>query len=345
MMRCGTQVSLISATEWNEGGSTVALQQDCDRFVRGVRTFGRHPNLFVYDPVGLWRAIRAQQFDVVDIHEEPVSLAAAEAQLILVLAGRHASFALYSAQNLEKRYPIPFRWLERLALRRAAAVHTCNAAAVLILRAKGFQGLVANLGLGIDVDRFTPAPLAASNQPLRVGYVGRLEPHKGVHVLVDAVATIPSCSLEIVGEGSQRAALEAQVAASAARDRITFTGYVEQTRIAEVYLRFDVLAVPSLETERWVEQFGRVALESMASGVPVVASRSGALPEVVGDTGLLVAPGDAHALATALARLGDDPTERRRLGKLARAHAEQFSWDAIARRQLDLYAEMRSRGS
>ena len=115
-----------------------------------VRTIGRHPFRFAYEPLGLWRALRSRQFDVIDIHEEPASLATFEVRVLARLAGAHAPYCLYSAENLPKRYPVPFRWFERSALRRAAAVHTCNEEAGELLRARGFSGRVRNLGLGVE---------------------------------------------------------------------------------------------------------------------------------------------------------------------------------------------------
>ena len=84
-----------------------------DEQVRAVRTFGRHPFRFAYDPVGLWRALRAGPVDVLDIHEEPASLATFEVRVLARLARVRAPVCLYSAQNLPKRYPLPFRWFER----------------------------------------------------------------------------------------------------------------------------------------------------------------------------------------------------------------------------------------
>src|SRR5262245_35922134 len=74
MAGLGVDVALVSADSWNEGGAAVALEPGTDSFVVGVRVFGRHPNLFFYDPIGLWRALRARTVDLVDIHEEPVSV-------------------------------------------------------------------------------------------------------------------------------------------------------------------------------------------------------------------------------------------------------------------------------
>ena len=338
----GVDVTLITPHRWNEGGRDVELVTGPDEQLVSARTIGRHPYRFVYDPRVLWRVLRTERFDVIDIHEEPASLATAEVLLLARLAGRRTPVCLYCAQNIEKRYPVPFRWFERVALRRAAAVHTCNEAAGAILRRKGFRGIVENLGLGVDERRFVAAadvrPVTPNRtHPFRVGYVGRLEAHKGVGVLIEAVAGLNGVELEIVGAGPERDALERQVTRLGLADRVTFTGFRPADQVADLYASFDVLCVPSLETPGWIEQFGRVAVEAMAAGVPVVASASGSLVEVVGRAGVLVPPGDAAALAAAIDRLATAPDERLRLAAASRVHAERWSWPAIARRQAALY--------
>jgi glycosyltransferase involved in cell wall biosynthesis len=336
----GVDVRLVAAERWNEGGSDVRLEPGPHESVRGVRTFGRHPNLFWYDPLGLWRALRAGPVDLLDIHEEPVSVAAAEVQLLAGVARVKAPFVLYSAQNIPKRYPPPFRWIERVALRRASAVHTCNDAAGAILHGKGLRAPAVNLGLGVDVERFHPATHAPEQaRPARVGYVGRLETHKGVEVLIAAVAQLPGVTLDIVGAGPERASLDRLIETHGLHDRVSIRGYVGD-ELPEVYRGFDIVVVPSLTTSSWIEQFGRVAVEAMASGVAVIASDSGSLPEVLGGAGVLVPPGDGDALAKALEALLHDDDERRRLAAAGRARASHFSWARVAERQRDLYEEV-----
>jgi glycosyltransferase involved in cell wall biosynthesis len=342
----GTDVHLVSPLRWNEGGREVELDRRApdvleDDSVTGVRTVGHHPYLFVYDPIGLARALlEGPKPDVLDIHEEPASLAAFETWAVAWLVRRRAPFCLYSAQNIEKRYPIPFRWIERFLLRRAAAVHTCNEAAGRILRRKGFTGAISNLGLGVDVDRFRPGSPRERDAELHVGYVGRLEPHKGVSVLIDAVGRLPSVRLTIVGDGPERGALERAIRQLHLGDRVQILGFAPNDELPQVYRGFDVLAVPSLETTTWIEQFGRVALEAMATGVPVVASDSGSLPEVVGDAGSLVPPGDPEALAAAIGDLATSDLDE--LGRLARARSLRWSWAQIAERQRLLYLQVRA---
>lgn len=335
----GVDVRLVSAQRWNEGGTDVELHPDPDEPVVGVKTFGRHPNLFWYDPIALWRTLRVAPVDLLDVHEEPVSVAATEVQVVARLAGVTAPFVLYSAQNIPKRYPLPFRWMERLALRRAAAVHTCNDAAGEILHHKGLRGLAVNLGLGVDVEQFHPGEQRRSAPPYRVGYVGRLEQHKGIETLVAAVEALPDVRLDIVGDGPARSALTDEIAARGLRERISIRGHVRDD-LPLVYRTFDVVVVPSLTTPTWTEQFGRVAIEAMASGVPVIASDSGSLPEVLDGAGVLVPPGDVAALTAALGTLLCDEAERRRLATAGRARAEYFSWRRVAERQQDLYTKV-----
>ncbi len=347
----GAAVALVSARRWNEGGRDVDLVAGEDGFVTAAATVGRHPYRFVYDPRPLWRALRARPLDVVDVHEEPASLAAAEVMVLARLAGVRAPVCLYAAQNLPKRFPVPFRWIERATLRRAAGVHTCNAQAGQILRDKGFAGRLVDLGLGVDVERFAPAGCGTvpavdggldpdGPGSLRVGYLGRLEPHKGVEVLVAAVARTPGVVLEIVGDGPSRAGLERQVAREGLGARVALAGYADPEDLPEIYRRYDVVVVPSLETPGWVEQFGRVAVEAMASGVAVVCSRSGALPEVVGQAAWLVEPGDVGELHGALAALRDDPDRRSALAAAGVRQAQRYRWAELAGRQEAFYRQV-----
>jgi glycosyltransferase involved in cell wall biosynthesis len=112
--------------------------------------------------------------------------------------------------------------------------------------------------------------------------------------------------------------------------------------LRQAYAAADVLVLPSvLDSRNDTEGLGVVLLEAMSYGVPVIASRIGGIPDIVGDgaTGLLVPPGDAGALAAALERLAVDPSLRARLGSAGREHVRaQFSWDRIVARWEECYA-------
>ncbi|WP_243062402.1 glycosyltransferase [Humibacter sp. RRB41] len=331
----GVDVSLISAKVWNEGGRDVHLDTEDDGFVVGARTIGTHPSVFVMDPRPIWRAL-GKQPDLIDLHEEPNALVTAEVLLLRRLRGIRAPYVLYSAQNIEKRYPIPFRWIERMSLRSAAAAYICNVEAGQILNAKGLAGGAIDIPLGVDVGMFAPADREAPGDVKVIGYVGRFEEHKGIDVLLRAIVAHPEWRLHLTGDGPQRDHLEQLARSLGISDRVEFLGFARGTELADRYRELDVLAVPSLPRSNWLEQFCRVAVEAMASGVPVVASASGAIPDVVGDAGLLVPPGEPGELEHAIG----DALELNRWAELRTRgleRSQRFTWQNVAALQRFMY--------
>jgi glycosyltransferase involved in cell wall biosynthesis len=339
----GCDVTLVAPLRWNEGGRDVALDAGPDEQVRAVRTFGRHPFRFAYDPRGIWRALRAAPIDVLDIHEEPASLATFEVRMLARLAGVRAPVCLYSAQNLPKLYPPPFRWFERGALRTASAIHTCNDSAGEVVRAKGFSGRLRNLGLGVGPEYVTAGSAVAAPtvdgaaQVLRLGFVGRLTRQKGVDLLVRAVAAVEGVQLRIVGDGPLSAEVEALVTELGVGDRVELLEHRRADELPELYRAIEVLVAPSIDTPGVVEQFGRVVVEAEACGAAALVSDSGSLPWVGGDAAVVVHQGDIDALASAIGALRDDPTEVARLRALGPVSAARFSWSSIAAQQSELY--------
>jgi glycosyltransferase involved in cell wall biosynthesis/GT2 family glycosyltransferase len=344
--KLGATVTLLTARSWREAGSEVHLTPSPDERVRGVRTFGHHPCGFGYDPFSVLRALRSIPYDVLDIHEEPYSVAAFEILALRWLAGHRQPMLFYSAQNLTKRHPLPFRYTERLVLASSKGAYPCNEGAAANLRRKGFEGVVRVIPLGVG----TPAPgpegkLGAHNDTragLHIGCAGRLVRAKGFHVVIDCIAREPSWSLTVAGDGPEHENLLEQAEASGAVQRVEFLGYCDETAMADFYRSIDVLVVPSLPAPGWQEQFGRVVVEAMAAGVPVVASRSGALPEVVRDAGVLVPPGDPGALRDALATIQEQPELLHTLADKGLRLARYYTWEAVAGKQIGLYREVLS---
>jgi len=188
--------------------------------------------------------------------------------------------------------------------------------------------------IGVDTDRFRPR---GPREPgLVVSLCSADVPLKGLPVLLRAVATVPEATLTVVTKPTPEA--EKLVADLGIAHRVTFRSGLSNTEIAELMSRAEVAAVPSL-----YEGFSLPAVEAMASGTALVASDTGALPEVVGregTSGILVPPGDVAALADAIGGLLRDPARRAALGTAARARAEErFSWHATARATVEVYRE------
>jgi glycosyltransferase involved in cell wall biosynthesis len=173
---------------------------------------------------------------------------------------------------------------------------------------------------------------------VRVGAVGRLSPEKGLEVLVEALRTVPGCRLVLVGEGPERASLEELVDRLGLGERVAFAGWVDPPWTAT--WAFDVLAMPS-----FMEGFPLVIVEAMLAGIPVVASAVGGIPEIVveGETGLLVPPNDADALAASLRRITDDAELRTEMSARCRSVAlEHFTARTMAANFEQLYRELLS---
>jgi glycosyltransferase involved in cell wall biosynthesis len=341
MRRWGVDVTLVSPTRWNEGGADVDLDTGDDDWVVPARTLGSHPYIFLYDPRPLIRLFRQHRFDLIDLHEEPASLAALEVRLLSWFGHRRTPLVVYGAQNISKRFPWPFRSIERGTLRRATGAYPCNRDAGDIYRDKGFTGLIQVMGLGVEVERFGASDHRAAQEPTTIGYVGRLAEHKGVQVVLDAMVALPAAlHLQICGEGPYRQALEAHVARLGLGDRVEFLGYSKHGDLPSRYAKFDVAVIPSQTRENWVEQFGRVAIEAMASGVPVIAANSGALPDVLKGAGVLVSEADSGAWFRELSTLLNSPARRIEMAAAGRQRARTYSWSAIATQHIAFYRKV-----
>jgi glycosyltransferase involved in cell wall biosynthesis/GT2 family glycosyltransferase len=330
----GLEVETLCAKQWTEGGALVSPHPQPGERVIGVRTIGTHPALFGYDPRPLWHALRGKP-EIIDIREEPFALATAQVLALRWLSGCRAPYVLYTAQNLDKRYPVPFRWFENWSLRHASGISACNAEAARIVERKGFPGIARVIPLGIDPKRFAPGPDRRRDGAITVGFVGRLVEEKGVLVLVQALALDERLHARIAGGGPLAQRLRDEVTRLGVGERVELVGALDPSQVIDFYHGLDVLAVPSIPRAGWTEQFGRVAIEAMACGVPVVSSIAGALPEVVGDAGVLVPHSDASALAAALADAAT--TRAAQLRERGIARAAECTWDEVARDYLDLY--------
>ena len=200
---------------------------------------------------------------------------------------------------------------------------------------------------GIDPGRFISArepAVHADEGECVVGFAGRLIHGKGPDYLIEAIALLRSTRLlraRIAGEGPERPRLEALARSLGVEDIVEFIGLTHD--ICGFWSASDVAVVPSAE---FTEACPMTPLEAMACGKPIVATRNGGLPEIVldGETGLLVTPGDAEALAMALARYADDSALRSSHGSRGRARvSERFHIAGCTRSYLALFSELAAR--
>lgn len=288
--------------------------------------------------------------DVVDIWEEPWSLACAQTIFLAKRLCPNAKIIVETEQNIFKRLPAPFKQLQAYSLRYADFVVARSLEAEAVARQKGYAGPTAVVPNAVDCTLFHPLPetgKAAQRAALGwgaaddfvIGYVGRLVPEKGLADAVHALALLPpAAKLVLVGEGPFRPALEELIRSQHLDAQVHFTGSLPLSALPNAMNAMDCLVLPSRTTATWKEQFGRVLIEAGACALPVVGSDSGAIPEVIGPAGLTFHEGDPKALAACLRALMNDPPQRADYGRVgqSRAHA-LYSWQQVAAQMRILY--------
>ena len=207
---------------------------------------------------------------------------------------------------------------------------------------------IAVVPCGVNLDLFRPLDRNTARRRIGAGpdeklvlFVGRFAPEKGLDRLLQAVARLKHIHklrlIVVGGDGERDAAYRRMLELSRAcgiADRVAFTGRIDQADLPPYYSAADLLALPSS-----YESFGMVALEAMACGTPVIASRVGGLQYTVEDgrTGFLIPEGDWRLLADRICEVVETPPLRERLVAAAKKKVRQFSWPAITKKILSLY--------
>lgn len=233
------------------------------------------------------------------------------------------------------------RWIWRRADR---VVAVCESLGQLALRTWPdlHYAVVPN---GVDLALFHPADPAATrpSQRIRCLAVARLIERKGLGDLIRALALLEPgrFELEIVGGGADQQVLQDLAAHLGVAEEVRFSGPLSRAEVAERYRAADLFTLPSS-----AEAFGNVFAEALASGLPIIGSATGGIPDLVehGSNGLLVSPGDVQALAGAIRFLADDPELRREMALRNRARAEAtLEWAYVTRRYLSIYEAIQHR--
>ena len=238
------------------------------------------------------------------------------------------------------------RAASRIVWRDADALIANSAGLRQIARQVAPRAKVGVIPNGIDTDRFTPGPRGSGpDGPVRLLFVGRLEPYKALTCLFEALRLLREDTdgrviLSIAGDGSLRTELPRAARRLGVADLVHFAGPVPNVEMPGIYRDADIFVLPSL-----VEGMPNVILEAMASGLPVVATRIPGSEELVrpGKTGLLVPPSDPQSLAHALRALSRDGDLRRRMGQNARNAAGLRSWARIADAYVGVYGQVLGR--
>jgi glycosyltransferase involved in cell wall biosynthesis len=352
------ELTVVVPPEWRDERGRLRLERvyttGYDLRVEPIALNG-HFHLHYYPRLG--QLMREVQPDIVHIEEEPYNLATFQAARI---ARRlKARSVVFTWQNLRRRYPPPFSWLESYVLHNTQTLLVGNGEGLDVWQAKGYRGLIEVVPqFGVDPDIYSPInrPVRQSKpsvllrrsarRPSReqavVGYIGRLVPEKGVDVLLEAIAQLRGpWELRILGSGPDHDRLVKMAQWLGILPRVTFDNPIPSTQLPYYYSGLDVLVLPSRTMPNWKEQFGRVLIEAMACQVVVVGAHCGAIPEVIGDAGLTFVEGDPIDLRARLQQVLDDPALRQDLALRGRQRVlDNFTQAQIAARTVEIYRQL-----
>jgi glycosyltransferase involved in cell wall biosynthesis/SAM-dependent methyltransferase len=337
------ELTLVTPTKWN---NTRIEKKYCSEY----KTISRRIILNGFNHLhwypALAKIIREVRPDILHIEEEHYSIVTYQA---IRLAKKYNVRCLFvSLQNIYKTYPFPFSWMEgynirnadyavavsdeirNVLIRKGLSKEKCPVIPYgvdhLVYRAMESQKLKSKLGL----DSFT------------IGYIGRLVKEKGIIDLIKAVSSINNnFILLLVGSGKLRYKIKKEGRRLGISEQIRFIDNIPSSQIPNYLNCMDCLVLPSLTTEKWKEQFGRVLIEAMSCEVPVIGSDSGEIQNVIGDCGLIFKEGDVDDLSSNLEMLINNIDLRIDLAKKGRQRVlNNFTQEIVAKETYKVYQKM-----
>lgn len=335
-------LTVVVPPSWRDARGELVLERThTTGYEMAVEPLRFNGNFHAHYYPGLAKRIASVKPDIVHIDEEPYNYATYHALGLARKAGAKSLF--FTWQNIDRRYPPPFSWMEQAVLRGVDHAIAGTQEAADVFRRKGYSGRMAVIPqLGVDPDFFSPAAQPRQSDVFTIGYAGRLVEEKGLDVVIRAMARVPAAThLKLAGDGPLRGELQRLAGIHNIGGSFEVVGSLPSMQMPEFYRGLDVLVLPSLTRPNWKEQFGRVLIEAMACGVPVIGSNSGAIPEVIGDAGLIVPEGDVEAMKVALTSLAQHPRLRTQLGEAGRARVmERYTQKQIAAATVGVYREV-----
>lgn len=302
-------------------------------------------HVFAYSPRLRW--LLREAWDVVHAWEEPYIFAGFQ---LALWTDRRTRLVYFTSQNYNKTYPPPFATFERFSMKRASGwVCSGNTIKGSLEGRPGYNRPHMIAPYGIDTRVFRPDADSRQRALTRlgwqegegftIGFVGRFVEEKGLRLLMSALDAVrtPWRAL-FLGTGPLAADLEAWGSKYPNRVRLLTAGHDE---VPQYYNAMDLLCAPSQTAKHWREQFGRMLVEAMASGVPVAGSNSGEIPYVIADRGLVVDEKDVAAWTRTIDDLAESPKRRAELREAGLAAARnEFDWSVVARKYLDYFGTL-----
>jgi glycosyltransferase involved in cell wall biosynthesis len=347
--RTGWRITIVVPAKWKDEFGNTIDQPALDGLEDAVQMpVWLNGNIILHSYRTDWRRLlEDRRPDLIYVNHEPYAVTTAQVCWANMRSIK-APLGIYSCQNINKPYPPPFSWMERMVYRNSQFAFPITEDVAGVMQAKGFAGRSAVCALPLDPEKYHPR--LRSNPPtgfgrgdgLVFGFVGRLTEAKGLRTLALALGKMRDVPwrLVVIGTGDFQNEFEALLVEAGVRDRVEFSGYIPHVQTPQWLAAMDVLVLPSETQPNWKEQFGRVIPEALACGAAVVGSDSGEIPKLITESGggLVFPERDAEALAVALRKMIENPPERRAMAERGRKWvSEEISLGSVADRMIETF--------
>jgi len=346
-------IQVLTPFRWREVDREIQLQQSNGKLnnyelipSKTLFTGFQHRSLY---SGGIVKVFQEFQPDIIFVFSEPSDFWVLQTIFLRKIICPDSKIIFHSWQNINfRRFPYKmsfiYSFIERLAYRYCEGAAARNGEAERVLRIRGFNKKIKKIYWGIDESTFA---VNNQNRPkkkeeLTIGYVGRFVAEKGLDCLLQAADKLNfEFTLWLIGSGPEKRCLEALASSLKIHSKVKFIDVLPQKELIKYYRLIDVLVLPSLTTSFWKEQFGRVLVEAMACGIPVIGSSTGAIPEVIADAGLIFEENNAEDLAHCLMRLKHDKQLKEHLIEKGHQRFEKkFTWKKFAQSTYELCIEV-----
>jgi len=303
----GHEIILAAPPRWREGGVDTPLYDKSPRikYIEGKTVFLKKPSVYFY--TNAQKIVRQANPDIIHIEEEPFDTPCYQ----FVKAGKKAGkkILFFTWENIERKHGPFYAYFERYCLKNSGCAIAGNSEGKRILEKKGFKGTIDVMPqYGVNIHGFKEKTIEFPKDVFTVGYLGRMTQEKGIETLLEAVKDINKVRVVAAGAGEKKYidTLVEIIREYKIGSKVELMGHIAPEGIPDFLNKMDILAVPSITTAGWKEQFGRVIVEAFASRVPVIGSSSGEIPNVIGAAGLVFEEGNSEDLKKNIIRMISD---------------------------------------
>lgn len=352
MTRSGEfDITVVAPTLWkhtlNDYEFKLATEEEKFKVIPCKISFSGKYFTFFYQ--GSSRFLKECNPDIIEIDQEPASWACYS----IIKKTKHlllsSKIVVWTSEDIVKKWSFPFSYFERYNLSKINHIIACNSGVETLLRQKGYKNDISVFQfLGTSPKIFKPLDVSELKREINlegkfvVGYVGRLVKAKGLITLLKSFSLLDESSyLLVVGRGDLLDKLLHLAEELRVRDRVIFVDGVLHKDVPKYINCMDVLVLPSEGSKSWREKFGYVIPQAMLCEAPVIGSRHGGIPEVIGDAGVLFEPGNESDLAQKLNKLKEDTSLRMQHIQAGKKRAlENYTVEKVAQRIMRVYREV-----